>query len=35
MCGFLEPGALGQTLEDVEASLKGYAGQGFGLGASA
>ncbi len=33
LCGFLEPWPLGQTLEEVEASLREYANQGFGLGA--
>ena len=35
LCGFLEPWALGQTLEEVEASMRAYAGPGFGIGASA
>ena len=34
LCGFMEPWALGQTADQVEASLREYAGQGFGLGAS-
>jgi len=35
LCGFLEPWSLGKTLEDVEINLRQYAGQGFGLGATA
>ena len=31
LCGFMEPWALGKTISEVEARLKEYAGQGFGL----
>ena len=31
LCGFMEPWSLGRTLADVEANLREYAGQGFGL----
>ena len=34
LCGFLEPWPLGQTFDEVEASLREYTGQGLGLGAS-
>jgi hypothetical protein len=29
--GFMEPRKLGQTLEEAKASIKEYAGMGFGL----
>jgi hypothetical protein len=32
LCGFMEPWPLGKTLTEVEASLREYAAQGFGLG---
>jgi hypothetical protein len=35
LCGFMEPWKLGTNLAEVEASLREYAGQGAGLGASA
>ncbi len=31
LCGFMEPWSLGRTLNDVEANLREYAEQGFGL----
>ncbi len=34
LCGFMEPWPLGKTVAEVEASLREYAEQGFGLGAS-
>ena len=34
LCGFLEPWPLGQTLEEVEASLREYTSKGLGLGTS-
>ena len=33
LCGFMEPWPLGKTLEEAEASLREYAGQGFGISA--
>jgi hypothetical protein len=33
LCGFMAPWVLGRSLTEVEASLREYAGQGFGLGA--
>lgn len=35
LCGFMEPWPLGKTLEEVEATLRNYASQGFGLGTGA
>lgn len=35
LCGFLEPWSLGKTLPEVEANLREYAGQAYGLGAQA
>ena len=32
LCGFMEPWSLGTSLSEVEANLREYAGQGFGLG---
>jgi hypothetical protein len=32
LCGFMEPWSLGRTMAEVEANLREYAGQGFGLG---
>ncbi len=32
LCGFMEPWPLGTSLSEVEANLREYAGQGFGLG---
>jgi hypothetical protein len=29
--GFMEPWKLGQTVEEAQASIKAYAGMGFGL----
>ena len=34
LCGFMEPWPLGKTVKEVEAGLRDYAGQGFGLGGS-
>lgn len=34
LCGFMEPWSLGTTISEVEANLREYAGQGFGLGTS-
>lgn len=34
LCGFLAPWPLGQTFEEVEASLRAYTGHGFGLGSA-
>ena len=33
LCGFMEPWPLGKTLDEVEANLRDYARQGFGVGA--
>ena len=33
LCGFMEPWSLGKTLDEVEANLRDYARQGFGVGA--
>ncbi|MEJ2158258.1 MAG: hypothetical protein P8X96_23270 [Desulfobacteraceae bacterium] len=35
LCGFMEPWPLGRTIAEVEANLREFAGQGFGLGAPA
>jgi hypothetical protein len=35
LCGFMEPWPLGKTAAEAEASLREFAGQGFGLGTSA
>jgi hypothetical protein len=32
LCGFMEPWSLGSSMAEVEANLREYAGQGFGLG---
>lgn len=32
LCGFMAPWPLGKTVEEVEANLREYAAQGFGLG---
>lgn len=34
LCGFMEPWSLGGTMAEVEANLREFAGQGFGLGAA-
>jgi hypothetical protein len=31
LCGFMEPWPLGRTVAEAEASLREYAGQGFGI----
>jgi hypothetical protein len=33
LCGFMEPWSLGKTYVEVEANLREYTSQGFGLGA--
>ena len=33
LCGFMAPWSLGNSLDEVEAHLREYADQGFGMGA--